>query len=119
MFEPTAITWVIIIFGIITNSPLLYAQSVMIIKPNSEKAKTLMIGKGEDWRDRSHFRCASALAKVDWLIFVPLLIAGIIGIALARSWGYLLFGASGAIVLYINVFCGSLKRSMCILPKVH
>jgi hypothetical protein len=63
-----------------------------------------MIGKDENWRDKSHFKSQYALARADWLIFVPLLSLGIIGIALARSWGYALFGAAGAISLYINVF---------------
>ncbi len=104
MHEPTVITWILIVFGIITNGPLLYVQSVMIVKPKSERAKTLMIGKGEDWRDKSHFKSAYALARADWLVFVPLLSIGIIGIVLARSWGYVLFGIAGAIQLYINVF---------------
>lgn len=76
----------------------------MIVRSNSENSRTVMIGKGEDWRDKSHFKSAYALARVDWLVFVPLLSAGSVGIALARSWGYVLFGAAGAIALYINVF---------------
>ncbi len=76
----------------------------MIMKPHSERAKTLMIGTGEDWRDRSHFKSAYALAIADWCIFIPLFTIGIIGIALAKSWGYVLFGAAGAVQLYINVF---------------
>ena len=104
MLEPTFITWILVAFGIITNGPLLYVQAVMIMSPNSERAKTLTIGKGENWRDRSHFKSAYAGARADWFIFVPLLSIGIIGIALAKSWGYILFGAAGAIALYINVF---------------
>jgi len=110
MYEPTVITWIIIIFGIITNGPLLYVHSVMLMKPNSEKAKILMIGKGEDWRDRSHFKSAYAFARVDWIVFIPLFTIGIIGIVLAKSWGYVLFGAAGAIMLYINVFLWFFER---------
>jgi hypothetical protein len=76
----------------------------MLVKPHDEKTKTLMIGKSEGWRDKSHFKSQYALARADWLIFVPFLSIGIIGIALARSWGYVLFGIAGAISLYINVF---------------
>ena len=104
MFEPTVVTWVLVAFGIITCSPLLYAQLVMLKSPKSDRAKTLMIGKGEDWRDRSHFKSAHALAIVDWLIFVPLFALGIVGIALARGWGFILLASAGAIELYINVF---------------
>jgi hypothetical protein len=104
MLEPTVVTWVLIVFGAATFAPLLYAQAVMALKPHGEMAKNLMIGKGEEWRDKSHFKSAYAFAKVDWMIFVPLLTLGIIGVALAKSWGYVLFGAAGAISLYINVF---------------
>ena len=110
MFKPTIVSWILIVFGFITCAPLLYAQLVMIRKPHSDKAKKLMIGEGEEWRDKSHFKSAYALARVDWLIFVPLLTIGIIGIALARSWGYVLFGIAGAIQLYINVFLGFFEK---------
>lgn len=104
MFEPTLVTWILIIFGVITCAPLLYANLIMLIKPDSERARTLLIGKGEQWRDRSHFKSQFALAKVDWFVFVPILIGGIVGMLLARGWGYVLFGIAGAIQLYINVF---------------
>ena len=104
MYEPTVITWILIVFGLITCAPLLYAQGTMLVKPHDEKTKTLMIGKSQEWRDKSHFKSQYALARSDWLIFVPFLSIGIIGIALARSWGYVLFGIAGAISLYINVF---------------
>jgi hypothetical protein len=104
MFEPTTVTWILIIFGLVTCAPLLYANLVMILRPESQQTRTLLIGKGEDWRDTSHFKSQFALARVDWIIFVPILAGGIIGIVLARSWGYVLFGVAGAIQLYINVF---------------
>ena len=65
MIETTTITWIIAIFGTITFLPLFVAQLIMILKPNSQKAKDLIIGKGEDWRDRTHFKSALAFA---WLI---------------------------------------------------
>ena len=53
MLEPTGLTWILIIFGLITCGPLLYAQLIMVRKPHSEKAKKWMIGKGEGihWPD--------------------------------------------------------------------
>ena len=104
MLEPTIVTWILIVFGLITCGPLLYAQFVMIMNPVGERAKALMIGKGEQWRDKSHFRSALALARVDWMIFTPVLVAAIIGVARAQEWGYVLLAAAGAIQLYINVF---------------
>ncbi len=104
MYEPTIITWILIFFGFITCSPLLYAQLIILIDPNGKKTKDILIGEGEDWRDNTHFKSAYSLAITDWLIFVPLFIFGIIGIILNEYWGYLLFAVSGAIQLYINVF---------------
>ena len=104
MLEPTVISWILIIFGLITCGPLLYAQFVMMFKPHGEKAKILMIGKGENWRDESHFKSQVALARADWFVFVPIFIVGIVGVTMAKTWGYVLFGLAGAIQLYINVF---------------
>lgn len=110
MFEPTVVSWILIVFGLITCAPLLYANLVMIMSPDSERTKTLLIGKGEEWRDRSHFKSQYALARADWLIFTPILAGGILGIAWARPWGYVLFGIAGAIQLYINVFLSFFER---------
>jgi len=104
MPDPTIITWVLIIFRLITCCPLLYAQLIMIRKPHSEKAKELLIGKGEDWRDNSHFKSQQSLARTDWIIFTPIFIGGMIGIIFAENWGYILYALAGAIQLYINAF---------------
>ena len=104
MLQPTIVTWIIIAFGAITVAPLLAAQLIMIIQPNGKKAKELIIGKDEDWRDKTHFKSAYALAWADWIFFFPAFIAGIIGIILAQNWGYVLYAAAGAISVYINIF---------------
>jgi hypothetical protein len=110
MFELTLVSWILIIFGIITCTPLLIAQLIILIQPQGQKAKDILIGKGEDWRNDTHFKSAYGLAWADWLIFVPLFILGIIGILTANLWGYLLFAASGAIQLYINILLWFLEK---------
>lgn len=110
MFQITTVTWIIIIFGIITCLPLLYAQLVMLSNPRGETAKELLIGKGEDWRDGSHFKSAYSFAYSDWLIFFPVFVLSLVGIFLHQSWGYLLLSISGAIQLYINVFLWFFER---------
>jgi hypothetical protein len=82
----------------------------MLLQPHSQKTKNIMIGKGEDWRDRSHFKSAYALAWADWIFFMPLFMAGIIGVLLGQVWGYALFAVAGAIMLYINVFLWSFEK---------
>ena len=104
MYQTTLNTWILIIFGIITCLPLLFAQIIILIHPEGKKAKDILIGNGKDWRDRTHFKSAYSLAMVDWIIFFPIFILGIIGMLLSTYWGYLLFATSGAIQLYINTF---------------
>jgi hypothetical protein len=79
-------------------------QSIILIQPEGKKAKDILIGKGEEWRDKTHFKSAYSLAMADWIIFLPIFILGIIGMLISTYWGYLLFSISGAIQLYINTF---------------
>jgi hypothetical protein len=104
MYQPTIFTWILIIFGLITCFPLLFAQLIILKEPGGKKAKDILIGEGEEWRDKSHFKSAYGMAWADWLIFMPLFVLGIIGIFLGNSWGYLLLAVSGGIQLYINIF---------------
>ncbi len=36
--QPTIVTWVLVVFGAITLAPLVFAQVVMLFKPNSQQA---------------------------------------------------------------------------------
>ena len=110
MLQATLVTWILVIFGLITCGPLLVAQLVMLLQPEGQRAKDLMIGKGEEWRDNTHFKSAYALAWADWIFFMPVLVAGIIGVLLGQVWGYALFAAAGAIQLYINIFLWFFER---------
>ena len=112
MLEPTIVTWIIIIFGVITCGPLLYAQLVMLLQPEGQKVKDILIGKGEEWRDKTHFKSAYGLAWGDWLIFMPVLITAIIGMFMAELWGYVLFAIAGTIQIYINTV-------LCFLEKEY
>jgi len=103
MPEPTLITWILIIFGAVINLPLLYAQILMARRPQSQKTKDLIIGKGEDWRDKTHLRSSYGIAWADLIILFPLLAAGTVGVILGETWGYILWAASGAIMVYINI----------------
>ena len=110
MLPPTIISWILVVFGFITCAPLFGAQLVMIIKPNSQKARDIIIGKGEDWRDKTHFRSALGFAWADWILLAPLLVAGSIGVLSGQAWGYVLWAAAGAISLYINIVLWILER---------
>ena len=104
MLEPTLITWILVIFGaLLIFLPMLYAQLLMALVPHSQQTKDLIIGKGEDWRDKTHFRMSLGTAWADLIIWLPLLGVGSIGVLLGQVWGYALWAAAGAISVYINV----------------
>ncbi len=103
MLNPTVWTWLLLVFGVITFLPLLFAQSVMLIKPNGKQARDLLIGKGEDWRDKTHFKSAKAFAWADWLIIMPLLLTGCVGVVLGQAWGYLAWLILGVISVYFSI----------------
>jgi len=115
MLEPTIFTWFLIILGLITCIPLLIVQLIMIFKPHSAEMRKWIIGEGEDWRDKSHFKCAYSLALADWIIFFPIFVKGIIGVIIAQPLGYVLFAIAGAIQLYINTFLWYFEREY-VLP---
>ncbi|NNE18153.1 MAG: hypothetical protein HKN10_06725 [Myxococcales bacterium] len=101
--EPTIITWVLVVWGVITLAPLTAVQMTLLLSPHSTRSKEWVIGKHEDWRDKTHFRFALGAAWADWLVAVPLFVAGVVGVFLSEAWGYVLFGAAGTISLYINI----------------
>ena len=82
--EPTLVTWVLIIWGAITLAPLTAVQLALLLNPHSARSKEWVIGKDEDWRDKTHFRFALGAAWADWLVIVPLFVAGVVGCFAAR-----------------------------------
>ncbi len=50
--QPTILTWALVFFGAITLVPLIGAQWSMLVAPDSQKTRDLIIGKGENWRDQ-------------------------------------------------------------------
>ena len=101
--QPTLVTWVLVVFGVITNGALSYVYLVFLRNPHSPKSKELMIGRGKEWRDDTHFRLNLGFAWADFLFYVPLFVAGCVGAVQGQTWGYVLFGAAGGCTLYINI----------------
>jgi len=82
----------------------------MLAKPKSEKAKELIIGKGQEWRDSTHYKSALAFAWADLLLILPLLIASYIGVFQAQLWGYVLWLALGMISIYFSILFWVLEK---------
>ena len=108
--EVSALTWILAVSGSIIFLSLMLAQLMMIIKPNDQSTKDLLIGKGEDWRDRTHFKSAKAFAWADWLMVFPLLVLGNYGVLNGFDWGYYLWIALGCISIYFSILFWVLEK---------
>jgi hypothetical protein len=101
--EPTLTTWILVISGLLIYVPVIYGQILLLMHPHSQTTKDFVIGKGENWRDRTHFRSSYGFAWADLIFFLPLLIAGSCGVMLAQVWGYALWAAAAAIAVDANI----------------
>jgi hypothetical protein len=101
--EPTPITWVLIISGFLIYLPVLYGQVLLLLRPHSQATRDIIIGKGENWRDRTHFHSSYGFAWADLMFFLPLLIIGSTGVVLGQVWGYALWTAAAAIAVNDNI----------------
>jgi len=109
--KPTIFTWILAVFGAITFLPLMMAQLIMLFKPQSQQAKDLIIGKGKEWRDHTHYRSALAFAWADILVIFPLLILSSIGVFTGQLWGYTLWLVLGILSIYFSILFWVLEKS--------
>ncbi len=109
--EPTLVTWLLVVFGVITLTPLIVIYGIFLHDPHASKSRDLMIGEGKDWRDKTHFRLNLGFAWTDFLFFIPLFVSGSVGVLLGQAWGYVLFGAAGACMLYINIILWPVEKA--------
>jgi uncharacterized membrane protein len=111
MLKPSVLTWILVIFGVVfIFLPMVYVQFHVAVNPNNQKTKDMIIGRGEDYRDKTHERVSYGVALSDVIFWLPLLAAGSIGVILGRAWGYTLWGASGAISVYISIILWFTER---------
>ena len=109
--KPTIFTWILAVFGAITFLPLMVAQFIMLLKPKSQQAKDLIIGKGKEWRDHTHYRSALAFAWADILVIFPLLILSSVGVFSGQLWGYTLWLVLGILSIYFSILFWVLEKS--------
>lgn len=104
MIELTIITWVLLIFGwIFIFLPMVIVQLLVVNDHTSQKAKDIIIGKGEEYRDKTHSRMSLGIGWADLIIWLPFLLIGSIGVLFGQAWGYALWMVSGSISVYINI----------------
>lgn len=110
MIEPALVTWIIAIFGSVIFIILIVINLLLILNPDSKKVKDIFIGKGEEWRDKTHKKSALAFALGDLLIIFPILIAGLIGVFTGKVWGYILWIVLGTISIYFSIVFWVLEK---------
>ena len=103
MIKTSIFTWILAIFGSVTFLPLLVAQLMMILKPDSQKTKDLIIGKGENWRDKTHFKSALAFAWADLLVVFPLFVVGTVAVLFGEVWGFVIWIVLGVLSIYFSI----------------
>ena len=103
MIETSILTWVLAIFGAISFLPLMAVQFLMVLYPNRQTTKDLIIAKGEDWRDKTHFKSILGFAWADLLVIFPLLILSYIGVFTGQLWGYLIWFTLGILSIYFSI----------------
>ena len=85
MLDPTNTTWALLVFGwLFIFLPILVAQVMMIARPHSRRTKNLLIAKDEEWRDKTHFKSTYGIALADLLLWLPLMLAGSIGVVIGQ-----------------------------------
>jgi hypothetical protein len=62
MLQPTLVTWILVVFGVVfVFLLLLYAQLLMVLRPRGQATKNILIGKGEVGVTRPTFECPMVL----------------------------------------------------------
>ena len=82
----------------------------MLFRQNDQKTKDLIIGKGEDWRDKTHIKSALAFAWADWLVILPVLVVGTTGALQGHLWGYIAWIALGVVSIYFSIVFWILEK---------
>jgi hypothetical protein len=70
MNQPGVTAWIIGTTSAITFLPLMGAQLSMLFRPNHRQSKDLITGKGQEWRDETHFKPALAFARAGWPVIL-------------------------------------------------
>jgi len=103
MLEPTPLTWILSIIGVVIYLPAVYIQARAVASPHSQKTKDLLVGKGGDYHDRTYFNFCQGTGWADLTMTLPLCLLGSVGVLFGRPWGYMAWLAGAFITVYIHL----------------
>ena len=102
--EVTWFTWVIGVTGLVLIGLLGSLQLVAVLRPKAEWTVVNVYGGSPDDTDpTAYFAFNQGIAWADVMLFVPLQIAGSIGMLAGQRWGFLLALAASLTFLYTAV----------------
>ena len=89
--EVTASTWIVAVAGFLVTAVLLSAQLVAVFNPRGEwTIKNVYGGTPESTDPKAYFAFNQGYAWADSLFWLPLQVAGSVGMLLGERWGFLL-----------------------------
>ena len=88
--EVTALTWIVAVAGFLVTAVLLGAQLVAVFKPQGEwTIKNVYGGTPASTDPKAYFAFNQGYAWADTVFWLPLQIAGSVGMLLGERWGFL------------------------------
>ncbi len=103
MIEPTFVTWVLSIIGVVIYLPAGYIQAAAVFRPQDRRTKDMLVGKGDDYRDETHLAFCRGAGWADLFVQLPLVIVGSIAVLSGHAWAYLPWFAGACITIYIHL----------------
>ena len=99
--DVTPFTWVVAIIGLILVLLIGTVQLIAVIRPRAEwTIKNVYGGTPDDTDPTAYFAFNQGFAWADPFFWVPLQIAGSIGMMLGERWGFLLALAASVVFVY-------------------
>ncbi len=105
--DVTVMTWIVALGGLVLILLLGSLEAVAVVRPTAEWTIKNVYGGSPDDTDRTaYFAFNQGLAWADVAMFVPLQIAGSLGMLLGQRWGFLLALAASVPFVYtaISIF---------------
>jgi hypothetical protein len=89
--EVTTLTWIIAIVGLVFSALLISLQLVAVFRPRAPwTVENIYGGEPDDTDPKAYFAYNQGFAWADSFFWLPLQIAGSIGMLMGHKWGFLL-----------------------------
>ena len=102
--EVTTSAWLVSISGLLLMGLLLVVQTIAVVRPRAEWTIKNVYGGSPGRADpTAYFAFNQGFAWADVLLWVPLQVAGAVGMLLGQEWGFLLALAASVPYVYTAI----------------